>query len=385
MAVERLNIPDNIIIVLKHGGYLGTSIRQGFVVDPTNIKQLETARDWGKVSVKQFDFGQYEVIQPEEVYTSNDGFSLTFLDAAGTSSQGGKLSFWNCLIEKGDMKAVIGIQQDNILSLIKQSNILKGTINNLSLAKKGSTACVCHPEMAEWKISKTDKNAPKAKKTSKWQVGKSYRTLTKHELYMGNIYKWFNESTTYEEQRNPSNMFVKTQITHHHYKLMNHPSELKIVMDLSSNYAEAPNKVITENGATSLNEVFKSLINRVNEVRASNGAWAINRASHIFGYGTLMSSTPSREIGEVSLDTENYQEGLAELLKVCRSKYVEALTNDKYLRSDIFENAFSYTASPDIKPVFSEEDVEFILNNCSETIHIDFGDGIKHTGRKKNG
>ena len=385
MAVERLNIPDNIVIVLKHGSYSNTDIPQGFVVDPANSKQLETARDWGKGTVRQFEFGQFETVEPKEIYTKNEGFKLTFLDAAGVSSQGGKLAFWNCIIEKDDIKAVIGIQQDNLLSLIKQSTMVKGTVEGLSLAKRGSTACVCHSDMEEWKVSKADKEKPKTKKTSKWQIGHSYKTLTKHEVYLGNIYKWFDVTTRNEVKTHPNNIYGKISITHYHYKLMDNPLERKIIMDVGYNYKDSPSQIITKQGAKTLLEVFDGLANRVKEVRNNAGGWELNRASHIFDYNSIISSTPSREVGDIVLDSTGYQEGLTNLLKVYLDKLKMMVSDRNVISSSTFEDAFGCTADPNIKPMFSDEDIEFILDNCYDTMHIDFGDGKEHTGRKRNG
>jgi hypothetical protein len=91
---------------------------QAYLVDPSNKKQLESALHWAK----WVEYGPYdrETRKYEwsidhdgtEFEFDNTGFSLELLDCAGGSSQGGKLSFWNCLVTKDDHVFKIGINSD---------------------------------------------------------------------------------------------------------------------------------------------------------------------------------------------------------------------------------------------------------------------------------
>ena len=76
---------------------------QGFIVDTKNKKQLETAIRWGTITKYHYEdvdgkrtcTGSTN-IPPEQYTYDNKGFTLELSEAAEQSSQGGKLSFWNC-------------------------------------------------------------------------------------------------------------------------------------------------------------------------------------------------------------------------------------------------------------------------------------------------
>lgn len=101
---------DEVIIVVNSFG-------QGYVVDPDNKKQLETAMRWAEKSSDK---------APEVIRTANKDFELSLYDCAGHSSCGGKLSFWNCKIEKDGKYYIIGINTDSLLSLMKHSTFVNG-------------------------------------------------------------------------------------------------------------------------------------------------------------------------------------------------------------------------------------------------------------------
>ena len=93
---------DKVIIVVNSFG-------QGYVVDPDNKKQLETAMKWAE---------KHSDKAPEVIRTANKDFELTLYDCAGHNSQGGKLSFWNCKIEKDEKSYIIGVNTNFLLSLM---------------------------------------------------------------------------------------------------------------------------------------------------------------------------------------------------------------------------------------------------------------------------
>ena len=77
-----------------------TGESQGFIADPTNKKQLDTARKWGTVTRYTYEevdgkrtcTGSYD-IPPEEYTYENKDFILELYDSANNSCEGGKLSF----------------------------------------------------------------------------------------------------------------------------------------------------------------------------------------------------------------------------------------------------------------------------------------------------
>ena len=67
----------------------------------------------------------YETVKADVFETENKGFKVKLLDCAGSSTQGGKLSFWNCIISKGDMKVIVGISSDLLVELLKNTDFEK--------------------------------------------------------------------------------------------------------------------------------------------------------------------------------------------------------------------------------------------------------------------
>ena len=167
---------DEVIIVVNSFG-------QGYVVDPDNKKQLETAMRWAEKSSDK---------APEVIRTANKDFELSLYDCAGHSSCGGKLSFWNCKIEKDGKSYIIGINTDSLLSLMKHSTFVNGKCQSkLFFAKQAGNTCLIHTGMQEYdeavKSIKLKKDLS-TKKTKNWQVGKNYVTATCNDLYLGEIY-----------------------------------------------------------------------------------------------------------------------------------------------------------------------------------------------------
>jgi hypothetical protein len=109
---------------------------QAYLVDPSNKNQLESARHWAKwteygPSLKNETTGkwerEYEIDhEPVEFEFENKDFTLELLDCAGGSSQGGKLSFWNCLAHKENNSFKIGINSELLLDLLKNATFVKG-------------------------------------------------------------------------------------------------------------------------------------------------------------------------------------------------------------------------------------------------------------------
>lgn len=167
---------DEVIIVVNSFG-------QGYVVDPDNKKQLETAMRWAEKSSDK---------APEVIRTANKDFELSLYDCAGHSSCGGKLSFWNCKIEKDGKSYIIGINTDSLLSLMKHSTFVNGKCQSkLFFAKQAGNTCLIHTGMQEYGEAVKSIQLKKdlsTKKTKNWQVGKNYVTATCNDLYLGEIY-----------------------------------------------------------------------------------------------------------------------------------------------------------------------------------------------------
>ena len=195
---------DKIIIVKTSRDHYKYGYKQGYIVEPNNKKQLESAKNWGGQTIYDKDEdGNYIVdengnyskhyIGAEVIETDNIGFKLTLLDCAGGSSQGGKLSFWNCLIEKDNDKYVVGINSELLLELMLQSTFTNGVCDKkLCFARKNGNVGVLHEEMSQYKDAINDMHIKKdvnTKKTSKWQIGNNYVTLQMDDIYFGKLFQ----------------------------------------------------------------------------------------------------------------------------------------------------------------------------------------------------
>ena len=385
--LENLNIPNNILLVARPlSKYSGTDMPQAFVVDPSNKKQYDSALRWARETITPSPGNLMVDLEPVEYLFENNGFTVELLDSAGESSQGGKLSFWNCIISKDDVRLVIGIDQDGLLALLKQSDMQRGVITEkCSLAKSTSTACVVHPGMEEYKSSKLNQinsNAVKKPKTSKWQIGKSYASLTKDELYLGKVYKWFEVTTEVVKDNSHGYGYgYGSNVMHYHLKLAENSAVRHCIMSITGGYNSVATKL--ENAElTKLSQLYNQI---TEEMKVSTGGlYHISYESGIYSYGTNdLIKLPARWEGSVLLENDTTEEDLNTFLFEIRSRALERVARETNIRmsDDLIQNIFG-TTGVDRRPTFTEEDIQTILEGTSKTIHIDFGDGIERTGKR---
>ena len=210
---SKWNLYDKIIIVEKplfvwqNGKYTKTDLLQGYVVEYGNKKTLESAITWGTHYENNVETG------PTQQEFDNNGFTLSIYDSANCSSQGGKLSFMNCLIEKDGHEWLIGINSDILVDLIKTSTFVNGKCQEkICFGRKHSQVGAIAENSEIYNEAKADmalrENAKKAKKTSKWIPGHSYSTLTQKCTYLGEVYLWY-------ERKYDSNYKNTTSLTTH--------------------------------------------------------------------------------------------------------------------------------------------------------------------------
>ena len=181
-----------------------TGTVQGYLVDPSNKKQLENARSWGTTHTYEYftdEKGNRSVKQthehkPEEYTYDNDGFMLQLYNSAEGSSQGGKLSFWNCWITAPDgKKFLIGIAADLLLDVLKSSIVVNGIVlDKLMFARCKGGVGMLHKGMESYQQAIADantRNNMKKGKTSKHQLGHVYVTATEQNVYFGKFYRWY--------------------------------------------------------------------------------------------------------------------------------------------------------------------------------------------------
>ena len=228
MVYKGIKIYDKVTIVEKttvvEGGYNwhGRTVNQGYVVDSGNTKMLETALKWAKwVWSDQELTNQYweirnkfgsssqeaiealdkcqaakkEMLGIVHEYT-NGQFEIALDEAAGSSSQGGKLSFWNCVITAPDGNSfLIGINSELLLHLMMTTTLVNGKCQEkVWLGRIGGTQVgVFTEDMEDFKQAKLDEQQRQAVKSSssKYNAGDIIKTLTEKELYLGSVYQYY--------------------------------------------------------------------------------------------------------------------------------------------------------------------------------------------------
>lgn len=175
MEYSGINLPENVIIVENKYG-------QGYVVSEGS--SLDNARNWAERS----DW------EPKEYKYKNGTFTLRVTNAAGRSSQGGKLSFWDCQIRTEDEKEfLIGIASDCLAELIINNTLINGKCQNkIYFAKCGNSTWAITENMPSYKVALEDKKIKETKTTIKYEPGDLVGSLTCTEVYLGEIYEYIS-------------------------------------------------------------------------------------------------------------------------------------------------------------------------------------------------
>lgn len=203
-------VPEEIIIVAKECRvwdtksctYLTDGKYQGYVVDANNKDMLASAHSWAKWTeyVQPYDKETRtykEVIEHVGVEHrfKNEGFTLELLESADGSSQGGKLSFWNCKISKDGKEFIIGIASDFLLEILLCNDFIKGKCKTtLSFARcKGGVGMTTKdmPIYQQFLADEEKRNKVQKCKTKKREMGHLYSTLTGGNVYFGKYYQWY--------------------------------------------------------------------------------------------------------------------------------------------------------------------------------------------------
>lgn len=197
---------DKVLLVCREH-YKG-DIYQAYLCDPNNKKQIENARRWGSWT----EYGNYDKetrTYPNkkehpavEFEFENSGFEFQLYDSANGSSQGGKLSFWNCLVTKDNKTFMIGISADLLINLLLASTFANGKCTETVLfARCKGEVGVLHKGMKEYQmaLNDMDKKQQVKKKTSKHVIGCNYVTLIEDDVYLGDFYQWYEP--IYEKRR----------------------------------------------------------------------------------------------------------------------------------------------------------------------------------------
>ena len=189
MEYKGWKIPEKLYIYAekKNRRY---NYPQAMIASSNKPEAIDTAKRWA--SGKYYNYTEDDYI---EYIIDNKDIKLEILDSAKGSSQGGKLSFWNCLLSKDDMKVVVGIGSDLLLELLKSSTFINGKCEDkLIMARIGQHWGALHEKMEQYKEAIRDiqlsQKIEGAKKTSKWEKGYEYYSKTRSDIYLYDLYVW---------------------------------------------------------------------------------------------------------------------------------------------------------------------------------------------------
>ena len=242
MDYQGIKIPDKIIIVEKQYNWRyrdtdNININQGYIVEAGNKKALESAMNWAEITAyddsvlegknwwevdkklhEKWRATAHEVSGIQHEY-ENGHFSLCLKDAADRSSQGGKLSFWNCVIKCPDRKEfLIGINSEILLNLLLNNTFENGLCkNNIYLGRiKGNAVGAFTPNMPLFAQAQKDeaKRQEVKKANDKYIPGDIVKTLTGKDLYLGTVYQYYSFESGWHYRENYLVVYNKPKLVH---------------------------------------------------------------------------------------------------------------------------------------------------------------------------
>lgn len=157
-----------------------------YVSDENNKNTLATGKNWAS----RYNYKDQDKVV--EIHTENKGFKFSLDSSAEGSSCGGKLSFWMCRIDKDDIHGRIGINQEELNQLFKESTFVNGVCQQeVCFYRLNGKVGVCIVGGERYKEfhQKNDKDneLSKAKKTSKWELGRVYESKTIKQVWVGDV------------------------------------------------------------------------------------------------------------------------------------------------------------------------------------------------------
>lgn len=189
----------------------------GYIFEAADEKSKESAVEWARRYDNRWNNDKETIIHEPNVHIfDNEGFTVTILDSAGGSSQGGRLSFWKCRVEKDGVEFIVGVNDAILADLIRNSDIEQGTVKQkVMFARRGGQPGFIHEGMESYKEAVADmahKDAmKKAKKTKKWEAGGVYQTITQTDVCFGEVWDTMEE-VEYEEDHGWYRPQVKTKL-----------------------------------------------------------------------------------------------------------------------------------------------------------------------------
>lgn len=185
---------------------------QAMIASSNTEKAINTAKRWACGTYR--NDGIDESLYTEYIIENNN-ITLEVIESAQGSSQGGKLSFWNCIISKGDMSVIVGIGSDLLLELLKTSTFIDGECQTkVTMARYGNHWGAIHEKMPEYKEAIKDMDFSNkiisAKKTTKWEPGYEYFSKTMSDIYLYDLYCWYEYDGCEKYWGTPRTYFIKS-------------------------------------------------------------------------------------------------------------------------------------------------------------------------------
>ena len=207
MAYKYWKLMDKVGVAVcsqKPEHWRGKEQFDGYLFEVGDKNGQERAEEWARRYDNKWDKDKETITYEPNVHIfDNEGFTVTILDSAGGSSQGGRLSFWKCKVEKDGVEFIVGVNDAILADLIRNSDMEKGKVKQeVMFARKGGQPGFIHKDMEAYQEAMADMkkkaDLKTAKKTAKWEIGGIYSSLTQTDFCLGKVWDHYEEVTETE-------------------------------------------------------------------------------------------------------------------------------------------------------------------------------------------
>ena len=279
---------------------------KAYIVDPSNKRQLKSAKEWARKYVYNNNTKQSTVYEGKEYLLENNGFTLELSESPSGSWRGGKLSFCMCTIKKDGHTWTTGINSDLLIELLKQTDCLKGVVQgNIAFARKnGQVGIVLIGSKSYNEAVKDDEIRKNASKTSKAKLGYEHKALQVNNVWMLDIYDWTTELDAYAISEGRLNSYwhntinVKIPYIKIDKPIKKHVFPSIMALKYDTGYIDSDGNIL-ENKIKTAGEILVDSANNLRDKIAS-GACRYSRSIPIISeYSSYQLTTkfPARAIG----------------------------------------------------------------------------------------
>lgn len=280
---NNVSIPETLTLVLKKTRWC--TIPQAYIA--IDKSSLESGLRWAE----NRDY-------PSETMTIKNGSvkAVTIESSACYSSQGGKLSFWTCVLTLPDgRECSIGINADNLCEFIKSNNFVKGKCEtNIYLGRENSQQAMFTENMDSYKEGIDKRELKAVKQSSSYNVGDIVQSMTQNQVYMGKIYQYLDiyirKMYSYSSQGYEMDYAVvwnKNPEAQHWLPSIDLDTlEPSIFIYDSQCYNKKPKRIITGNSLSSqeVKKAFDTAVNRYEETISDPNAFVSDLRSWLYNY-----------------------------------------------------------------------------------------------------